>query len=112
MSAVCSRMSCALRESIGSAYICRQRFADVVAEVHGGQAQRIVGLADVEFAFVQLYLHFQHVVLGFESVFMGAFHVFISSVSTALYLSATFFISLALMTCAYACSVFTMTSEL
>ena len=66
---------CHFGKSIGSAYICRQRFADVVAEVHGGQAQRIVGLADVEFAFVQLYLHFQHVVLGLESVFMGAFHV-------------------------------------
>ena len=26
--------------------------------------------------YTSLYLHFQHVVLGFESVFMGAFHVF------------------------------------
>ena len=76
MSAVCSRMSCATSGKVLAVRISAvSGFADVVAEVHGGQAQRIVGLADVEFAFVQLYLYFQHVVLGLEAVFMGAFHV-------------------------------------
>ena len=46
-----------------------------MAEIHGCQTERIAGLADIEFALIQFYLHFQHIVSGLQTMLMGALNI-------------------------------------
>ena len=48
-----------------------QWFPYQVAEVHGSQAESILGFSDAQFTFIQFHLHFQHIILRFKSMFVG-----------------------------------------
>ena len=46
-----------------------------MTKIHVGKAKCILSLADGKLAFVELYLHFQHIVLRLQAMFVGTLHI-------------------------------------
>ena len=59
----------------GNADVGDKRFPDQMAKVHGRQSKGILSLTDGKFAFVQLHLHFQYIVLRFQTMLVSAFDI-------------------------------------
>ena len=59
----------------GNTDIGDKRFPDQMAKIHSRQPQGVLRFTDGEFAFVQLHLHFQDIVLRFQAMFVSALDI-------------------------------------